>query len=46
VVLGSLSGAPLGGRVSRRVPVPVLRGLLAGIIALVMLRVWLDVATH
>jgi uncharacterized membrane protein YfcA len=46
VVLGSLSGAPLGGRVSRRVPVMVLRGLLAGIIALVMLRVWLDVATH
>jgi uncharacterized protein len=46
VVLGSLSGAPLGGRVSRRVPVRVLRGVLAGIIALVMLRVWHDVATH
>jgi uncharacterized membrane protein YfcA len=43
VVLGSLTGAPLGGRVSRRVPVPVLRGVLAGIIALVMLRVWYDV---
>ncbi len=40
VVLGSLTGAPLGARVSRRVPVPVLRGVLAGIIALVMLRVW------
>jgi len=46
VVLGSLTGAPLGGRVSRRVPVRVLRGVLAGIIALVMLRVWHDVATH
>jgi len=46
VVLGSLSGAPLGGRVSRRVPVRVLRGVLAAIIALVMLRVWHDVATH
>ena len=46
VVLGSLSGAPLGGRVSRRVSVRVLRGVLAGIIALVMLRVWHDVATH
>jgi uncharacterized membrane protein YfcA len=46
VVLGSLGGAPLGGRVSRRVPVMVLRGVLAGIIALVMLRAWLDVATH
>jgi hypothetical protein len=28
------------------VPVRVLRGVLAGIIALVMLRVWHDVATH
>ena len=46
VVLGSLTGAPLGGRVSRRVPVAVLRGVLAGIIALVMLRVWVDVVTH
>ncbi len=46
VVLGSLTGAPLGGRVSRRVPVTVLRGVLAGIIALVMLRVWVDVITH
>jgi hypothetical protein len=32
--------------VSRRVPVPVLRGVLAGIITLVMLRVWYDVITH
>jgi len=46
VVLGSLTGAPLGGRLSRRVPVPVLRGVLAGIIALVMLRVWYDVIAH
>ena len=46
VVLGSLGGAPLGGRVSRRVPVGVLRGVLAGIIALVMARVWLDVVAH
>ena len=46
VVLGSLTGAPLGGRVSRRVPVPVLRGVLAGIIMLVMLRVWYDVIAH
>jgi len=46
VVLASLTGAPLGGRVSRRVPVPVLRGVLAGIIALVMLRVWYDVITQ
>jgi uncharacterized protein len=46
VVLGSLSGAPLGGRVSRRVPVTVLRAVLAGIITLVVLRVWIDVATR
>jgi uncharacterized protein len=46
VVLGSLTGAPLGGRVSRRVPVPVLRGVLAGIITLVMLRVWYDVVSQ
>ena len=46
VVLGSLTGAPLGARVSRRVPVPLLRGVLAGLIALVMLRVWYDVITH
>jgi uncharacterized membrane protein YfcA len=43
VVLGSLTGAPLGGRVSRRIPVDVLRGVLASIITLVMLRVWYDV---
>jgi uncharacterized membrane protein YfcA len=43
VGLGSLTGAPLGSRVSRGLPVPVLRGVLAGIITLVMLRVWYDV---
>ena len=46
VVLGSLGGAPLGGRVSRRVPVPVLRAVLAGVITLVVLRVWVDLATR
>lgn len=45
VVLASLSGAALGGRVSRRAPVPVLRGVLASIIAVVMVRVWHDVLT-
>lgn len=43
VVLGSLTGASVGGRVSHRVPVPVLRGVLAAIIAVVMVRVWVDV---
>jgi len=46
VTPGQRVSAPLGGRVSRRVPVTVLRGVLAGIIALVMLRVWYDVITH
>ncbi len=45
VVLGSLGGAPLGGRVSRRVPVTVLRVVLAAIITVVMIRVWPGVAT-
>jgi uncharacterized membrane protein YfcA len=45
VVLASLSGAALGGRVSRRASVPVLRGVLAGIIGVVMVRVWHDVIT-
>ncbi|HKW91502.1 MAG TPA: hypothetical protein VJX92_06345 [Methylomirabilota bacterium] len=45
VVLGFLGGAPLGGRVSRRVPVTVLR-VLASIITVVVLRVWLDVVTR
>jgi uncharacterized membrane protein YfcA len=43
VVLGSLLGAGLGSRVSRRVPVRVLRLVLAGLVALVAIRVWWDV---
>jgi uncharacterized protein len=43
LVLGTLAGAPLGGWVSRRVPVGALRAMLAAIIAIVMLRVWFDV---
>jgi uncharacterized protein len=43
VVLGSLSGAPLGARASRRAPVAVLRAVLAVLIALVAIRVWVDV---
>jgi uncharacterized membrane protein YfcA len=43
VVAGSLSGAPLGAWVSRRASVSVLRAVLAVIIAIVMLRVWIEV---
>lgn len=43
LVLGSLAGAPLGGGVSRRVPVGALRAVLVAIIVAVMLRVWTDV---
>ena len=43
VVLGSVVGAPLGARLSRRAPVAVLRTLLTVLIALVMTRVWVDV---
>jgi uncharacterized membrane protein YfcA len=43
VVLGSVAGAPLGARASRRAPVNVLRAVLAALIALVMARVWVDV---
>ena len=43
VVLGSLVGAWLGSRVSRRIPVRVLRLVLAGLVALVAIRVWWDV---
>jgi uncharacterized protein len=46
VVLGSLTGAPLGARVSRRAPVGVLRIVLATLIAAVTVRVWLDVASR
>lgn len=43
VVLGSLVGARLGSHISRRVPVRVLRLVLAGLVALVAIRVWWDV---
>ena len=43
VVAGSLPGASLGARLSRRAPVGVLRVLLGAVIALAALRVWIDV---
>jgi uncharacterized membrane protein YfcA len=43
LVLGSLAGAPLGARVSRRMPVGALRAVLVALIVVVMLRVWIDV---
>lgn len=43
VVLGSLLGAPIGARASRRTPVSVLRAMLALLIGLVAIRVWVDV---
>jgi uncharacterized membrane protein YfcA len=43
VVVGSLPGAGLGARLSRRAPVDVLRVILGILIALAALRVWLDV---
>lgn len=46
VVLGSLPGAPLGARLSRRVPPALLRGVLAALIAATAIRVWIDVLFH
>jgi uncharacterized membrane protein YfcA len=46
VVLGSLGGAAVGARVSHRAPTRVLRASLAAVIALVTLRVWIDVLFH
>lgn len=46
VVAGSLSGAPLGARVSQRAPVAVLRAVLAALIAAVTARIWVDVLWH
>lgn len=46
VIAGSLTGAPLGARVSHRAPVGLLRFVLAAIIAVVSLRVWVDVLRH
>jgi uncharacterized protein len=45
VVLGSVSGASIGARLSHRAPVAVLRVVLAAIIALATVRVWADVLT-
>ena len=46
VVGGSLLGAMAGARVSRRAPTRVLRAVLGGVIALVTLRVWVDVLSR
>ncbi len=46
VVVGSLSGAPLGAKVSHRAPVSVLRAVLAVLIVLVAIRVWIDVLSR
>ena len=46
VVLGSLPGAPLGAKLSRRAPVNVLRLVLGFLIALVTIRVWVDVLSR
>jgi len=43
VVLGSIAGAPLGARMSHRAPVSALRAVLAGVVAAVAIRVWVDV---
>jgi hypothetical protein len=43
VVAGSLTGAPFGATVSHRVPIMVLRIVLAALIAIVSIRVWTDV---
>jgi uncharacterized membrane protein YfcA len=46
VVAGSLGGAAVGARVSHRAPPGVLRASLGAVIALVTLRVWIDVLFH
>jgi len=46
VMLGALPGAPIGVRLSHRAPVGVLRGVLAGLIGLVTIRVWADVLSR
>ena len=43
VVVGALAGAPVGARLSRRAPVPLLRLALALVIAVVAIGVWIDV---
>ncbi len=46
VILGSLPGAPLGATVSHRAPVNVLRAVLGVLIAVVAIRVWVDVLSR
>jgi uncharacterized membrane protein YfcA len=46
VVLGSLAGAGIGARASHRAPTRVLRASLGALIAVVTLRVWIDVLFH
>ena len=46
VIAGSLTGAPLGAKVSHRAPITVLRVVLGAIIAVVSIRVWADVLWH
>jgi uncharacterized membrane protein YfcA len=43
VVLGSVTGAPLGAKVSQRAPIHLLRIVLAALIAIVTVRIWVDV---
>jgi len=46
VILGSLSGASVGAKVSHRAPVNLLRVVLAVLVAIVTVRVWADVLFH
>ena len=46
VIAGSLTGAPLGAKVSHRAPITVLRVVLGVLIAVVSIRVWADVLWH
>jgi hypothetical protein len=46
VVAGSIGGALLGARLSRRAPTRLLRACLGVLVALVALRVWVDVFSH
>jgi uncharacterized membrane protein YfcA len=46
VVTGSLGGAAVGALVSHRAPTAVLRASLGAVIAVVTLRVWIDVLFH
>jgi len=46
VIAGSLTGAPLGAKVSHRAPITVLRVVLGALIAVVSIRVWADVLWH